>query len=1409
MLTDRLLCYAVHLPPLPGGRVAVARQPYQDPVARHDIGLMDVKCHHCDALHWIGEKTARSSTVVPEFGLCCDHGQVQLPLLQPPPEPLLQLFERDDRQGNEFREHIWQYNIALSFTSLGVEEDKSVNRNHRGPPIFRIHGALCHRSGALFPAAGREPIYSQLYIYEPRAALDHRMRNNGNLRRDTMELLQDVLHNHNPYARIYNYAHEVLNRYPDAEDVSVRLRVSPSLDRRRYNLPTADEVAVILPSNRSATDPRDIILHRRDGPLQRISDLHPAYTPLHYVLLFPRGENGWHSEMRLHQPDREHPKRLTQTRHAAFRLQSRTDEFSCLLQGGRLLQRWMVDMWASADQNRLNFLRHHQSDLRAALYSGLEDAIGGDDEVDLNELGQRYVLPSSYIGGPRHMQQRFQDSMAIARHYRKVDIFMTVTANPKWPEITRELLPGQTAYDRPDLVSRVFKLKKEAILDDIYKKGVLGQAVAYVYAIEFQKRGLPHMHLLIFLKEPWKLLTPNAIDSVIWARWPDPVTQPLLFQTVHKCMVHGPCGAANPNAPCMENGRCTKRFPKPFQASTTMGDDGFPLYYRPDDGRAFQVGELMIDNSWIVPYSPYFSAKYDCHINVECAVSLGSFKYVFKYIYKGGDRASLEVNRRDEIQRFIDGRYISASEAAWRIFHFDIHDQIPAVVRLQVHLPGQHMVTFSPNDDSHTVLERAAHERTRLTAFFDANADNGPLGILARQYTYQEFPQFFVWNDAKDKKCWTIRKQNFAIGRMYFVPPTAGERFYLRTLLTVVKGPRSFQDLRSYNGTIYPSFEEACLARGLLEDDGEWRQCLAEAAEMQTGSQLRRLFSTLLLFCEPSRPAVLWADFRHHICDDLRQRLQVMGIEQPAVDDIYDFGLFLLNKLLQDSGRSLAEWHSMPQPQQDWDAQAENPLIAEQLNYNRAVELQRAEENLAGLNAEQRQAYDRVIHSVTNDRGELFFLTGAGGTGKTHVYGTICHKVRGEAWVVLCVSSTGISALLMKGGRTSHSMFKIPIDGLNDESFCSIPKESMRANLIRITKLIVWDEVNPQHRNAYEAVDRTCRDLRNDPRPFGGITVVFGGDFQQILPVIPRGSREEIVDSTLQRSYLWRKVQILHLRQNMRLEQGPEEQDFANWLLDVGHGRDISNDGTIALPTDMTCQTIPSLIDFIYPGIGTQPPPPPEYFLDRAILAPRNADVADINHTVLDRMTGDVRTYFSADKILADENTDPDEDIPVPVEFLRSINNSSLPPGELRLKVGCPLILLRNLASSRGLCNGTRMIVQRMSERVLEVRLIGGDHDGDLALIPRIALNPTDTGEYTFKFRRRQFPVRLAFGMSINKAEGQSVKFVGIDLRVPVFAHGQLYVGLSRATSRRRVKVLLPEGPSRTDNVVYPEVLLD
>lgn len=171
-----------------------------------------------------------------------------------------------------------------------------------------------------------------------------------------------------------------------------------------------------------------------------------------------------------------------------------------------------------------------------------------------------------------------------------------MTCNPNWVEVTRELLPGQTPADRPDLVARVFEMKKEELIRDIYKNGVLGRTVAYVYTIEFQKRGLPHIHLLIFLDGPFKLTTPEAVDSCIRVYWPDPETEPQLFHTVSSCMVHGPCGDLNLWSPCMENGQCTKGFPKPFQPETNMDGNGYPLYYRPNDNRAYIVKGHHVDN---------------------------------------------------------------------------------------------------------------------------------------------------------------------------------------------------------------------------------------------------------------------------------------------------------------------------------------------------------------------------------------------------------------------------------------------------------------------------------------------------------------------------------------------------------------------------------------------------------------------------------------------------------------------------------------------------------------------------------------------------------------------------------------------------------------------------------------------
>jgi hypothetical protein len=230
-------------------------------------------------------------------------------------------------------------------------------------------------------------------------------------------------------------------------------------------------------------------------------------------------------------------------------------------------------------------------------------------------------------------------------------------------------------------------------------------------------------------------------------------------------------------------------------------------------------------------------------------------------------------------------------------------------------------------------------------------------------------------------------------------------------------------------------------------------------------------------------------------------------------------------------------------------------------------------------------------------------------------------------------------------------------------------------------------------------------------------------------------------------------------------------------LNQVGSGSTLNGeDSTITLPADMHVgNNIRSLIDEVYPGLDNFSVSTDDYFRERTILSARNDDVNVINAEALNIFPGVQKTYFSADKAVLEDGADNNN--VYPTEFLNSLDPSGLPPYKLELKPGCPIMLLRNLAPRDGLCNGSRLRVVRFSERVIEARILTGDHSGRLVFIPRISLSPS-TGELPFSFTRRQFPIRLAFSMTINKSQGQPVKYVGIDLRTPVFSHGQLYVSL-------------------------------
>jgi hypothetical protein len=348
-----------------------------------------------------------------------------------------------------------------------------------------------------------------------------------------------------------------------------------------------------------------------------------------------------------------------------------------------------------------------------------------------------------------------------------------------------------------------------------------------------------------------------------------------------------------------------------------------------------------------------------------------------------------------------------------------------------------------------------------------------------------------------------------------------------------------------------------------------------------------------------------------------------------------------------------------------------------------------------------------------------------------------------------------------------------------------------------------------QHRYAAEAVDRTFRDLTDVRAPFGGVPVVFGGDFRQTLPVVQRGSREQIVQSCLQKSPLWGNTHIFHLSRNMRLEDTPENVLFAQWLIEVGEGKHLDEAGMLTLPPSMKCgDDLESLMKAIYPEIDPQRAVPGgDYFLQRAILSTLNSDVDELNQKMLGKFPGQAKTYMSADKVAGEEQAQGLQ--AYPTEYLHSINPTGFPSSRVTVKVGVPLMILRNLCPSSGLCNGTRVIVTRMHSRVIEAQILGGEHNGEKVFIPRITLI-ADGHALPFELHRRQFPVRLAFSMTINKSQGQSLQYVGLDLRTPVFAHGQLYVALSRCTSADRIKVLFPAGAvhTKTKNVVYPEVLL-
>ncbi|CAN0904884.1 ATP-dependent DNA helicase PIF1 [Linum grandiflorum] len=1156
--------------------------------------------------------------------------------------------------------------------------------------------------GSLLPPEGQPPRYTQSYLHDPTSEIEDRLAgvsgSTKNFRRVRDELQQ-----------------------PGNNNLRLRITGTRVERNRMYELPTGTELAGLITGDFTPDqDDRDIIVHNKETGLKRITSLNPLFDSLHFSLLFPHGNDGFHNRIRYNPSYRDPTKKrkyVTQREYYCYRLQYRAAEGKTLIRSGKALQHFCIDAFTTIEQNRLTYLRLNQKKLWSDLYSGLTDALSRGD-LDSNALG-RIINPSSFTA--------------------------------QWPEIVNAFKDdvGLHGEDKPMVIARVFRMRLDLLKKDLQQTRYFEKSIA--------------------------------------TELPDPTLDPIGYNAVTKFMLHGPCGQSRLASPCMQDGRCSKFFPKPYASETTFNDHGHVTYRRRATNiSAFKSG-VILDNSYVVPYNRDLVVKYQAHINVEICHKGQLIKYLFKYITKGPDRSSLvaETTPIDEIAQYLDCRSISSYEAVWRLYKFHIHDRTPSVSRLSIHLPGKQPVTFDGRQSVASIVNRPDIQKTMLTEWFELNRTCPS----ARRYTYSDITHGYVW----DKQCsqWNPRKQGFVISRIYSIPPRAGETFYLRILLTKIPGALSFEHLRTVNGILYPDYQKACQALGLLATDDEWNDVMAEVSHWGMPPLIRSTFVSLLMFCSVASPVTLFEQWWPSMADDFRRRVDCItadAIPAHLSETLRNQVLESLQNLLHNYSSSLQHVH-LPHP---------------------AVSPSAASTN------DQKLAHDAILSSIQEDKGKLFFLYGHGGTGKTFLYNCIIAKVRSLGKIALVVASSGIAATLLPGGVTAHSRFKIPID-VDHASTCSIKKGTSLARLMEQATLIVWDEAPMVHRLSFEAVDRTLCDIMNVPssgpnyKPFGGKTVLLGGDFRQTLPVITNGCRGDNISASLTRSYLWNYCTLLELQANMRIT-----------ILALGDGKILtvkppscSHSDWIKIPSlfliPKTSDPIASLVDRVYPQLQTSYHNV-AYIRTRAIVAPTNADVTKINDYILSQLPGEHRIYLSSDTLTTNGSNQAALELEYPTEFLNSLSFNGMPEHQLKFKQYTIVMLLRNLNPAAGLCNGTRILLTHLGANVIRGLIIGGTFEGTVAIIPRIVLDYTDPN-WPFTLKRRQYPIRLCYAMTINKSQGQTLEHIGVYLTTPVFGHGQLYVALSRVRSATGIHIVLPAddapAPETTRNIVYDEIFQD
>ena len=1082
------------------------------------------------------------------------------------------------------------------------------------------------------------------------------------------------------------------------------------------------------------------------------------YEQYAYPLFDPLGKNGWFQSYGQYGRERFEDVKgnpLTLRKYLRYMFcQNKLHRFIPKLQ-----QEWLLDMVSrseSMNQSVISQVMNASDMKRTATRNEVQRS------ADAKTAGKRCSIPASVRGSPAYRREKVDMGMAHVYRYGSPTLFLTITANPYWREIVDNLEIGHSWYDDPFLVNLVFYEKLNRLISDIKAGKYFGgrKAVYVQYSIEFQKRGIPHAHVLIRL-EGEQPAQPSDVDELVSVHLPARCAADCgacrackLHDAVSKHMWHR----------CYKD-RCFAKKDSPDQCKYGFPFDTCRTSYIGTDGMWFmkrRTGEELV-----VSYNADLLLEYDCHMNVQVACGTRSIMYLRKYLSKGPDSITGLLLPEDatpdaQLNNFYESRSMSSAEAAWVACEFPFNHYDPSVQLLTLHLPGEQRVVFNEAEDVLEILDRA-EKKTHIERYFERPDDLNDL-LFEEYFSLYTVPgQEGAPRKRREPIVTIVRNVNYS----------DTEHFALYMLLKSLP-TRSFEALKGMSLT----FQEAAVEAGLIGSDSHaiHKSVLDELIQRHDSTENVLKYFVQVIMHDQRHFEVLFPTYWEYIVPRrygaptpvIRKSLSVEGLDIKemfvnASDDLHE----LISRLPDFEDEDLGEFfvHTVP---------------------------------LIRLNEEQQRVYDTLVLQRTSS---LAYINGCAGAGKTTLLNQLVRGFSETGERVLCSAFTGVAASLLSNGFTCHRMYGLPVEddevgAAGSEMMSNITPNCFMGRLIRRSTVMLIDELSMLRNGYFEEIKSLVERLHGCGRPWAGKIVVLAGDFRQQAPIVrtkdPAAGAAATIQASIKFSSAFSDFSTFKLETAVRFK----DQKWAAFLLQIasGAGRRAPDSSTFGLTlVDIDAEYgVSSSIDLHQMAMTFDEPTAIQY------LAPYHDAVRKFNEIQFNR-------FFPPSEVIEYEAYYTfHENIGLRAEEAFRSNMKNVPDHKLRLAIGCPVIILRNISIREGVANGVTATVVGMLPHAIEVLI---PSTGKTFFLQRISFSLYVSGKKCGI--RKQFPLAHAFALTVSRTQGKTCpEGYLLDIRLPCFQHGQLYVALSRAVDQRRITVLTATGTlQNVENVVYRELL--